>query len=77
MTTEQIKAARMLLGWDQVELAKRAGLGVATLRRLEAIPGPAQGTQVSLDKIAKALTDAGVRFLPQTKVAGIGVRLTA
>lgn len=77
MTTEQIKAARMLLGWDQVKLAEKAGIGVATLRRLEAIPGPAQGSQASLDKIAKALTDAGVKFLPKTQVAGIGVRLMA
>lgn len=75
MTTEQIKAARMLLGWDQVKLAEMAGIGVATLRRLEAIPGQAQGTQVSLDKIAGALTNAGVKFLPRTKIAGIGVRL--
>lgn len=77
MTTEQIKAARMLLGWDQIELAQKAGIGVATLRRLEAIPGLAQGTQVSLDKIMGALEKAGVKFLPQTKIAGIGVRLMA
>lgn len=77
MTVEQIKAARMLLGWDQVKLAEMAGIGVATLRRLEAIPGLAQGTQVSLDKIAGALANAGVKFLPKTKNAGIGVRLAA
>ena len=31
----QIRAARALLGWSQSELAQRAGVGLATLQRLE------------------------------------------
>lgn len=65
----------MLLGWDQVMLADRAGIGVATLRRIEAIPGPAQGSEISLSKIHDALTKAGILFLEQTRSAGLGVRL--
>ena len=31
----QIRAARALLGWSQTQLARRAGLGLATLQRIE------------------------------------------
>ena len=35
-TSEQIKAARALLRMEQEELARRAGVSVTTIRRLEA-----------------------------------------
>ena len=35
-TPEQIKAARALLRMEQEELARRAGVSVTTIRRLEA-----------------------------------------
>jgi len=73
ITTQQIKAARMLLEWDQVELAKRAGVGVATLRRLEAAPGIVSENTNSASKIISALIDADIDFLNTSK--GHGVRL--
>lgn len=73
ITTQQIKAARMLLMWDQVELARRADIGVATLRRIEAIPGPALASAEIMEKLTSAITAAGVQFLDGSR--GIGVRL--
>jgi len=72
--TQQIKAARMLLAWDQVELASRASVGVATLRRIEAHHGEALGSPGSVAKIVSALERAGIEFLgsPDNKP---GVRL--
>ena len=60
---QQIKAARMLLAWDQVELASRASVGVATLRRIEAHHGEALGSPRSVAKIVSALELAGIEFL--------------
>ena len=73
ITTQQIKAARMLLGWDQLELARRAGVGVATLRRMEAIPGSIPEGLMSGSKIVLALINADIEFLNTAK--GLGVRL--
>ena len=39
LTSEQIRAARALLRWDQVRLAKRAKISVETVKRLEKKPG--------------------------------------
>ena len=73
ITTEQIKAARMLLGWDQIELATRAGVGVATLRRIEAVSGPIVEGSTSGSKVICALVKADIEFLNTSK--GRGVRL--
>ena len=73
ITTQQIKAARMLLEWDQIELAKRAGVGVATLRRIEAVPGHINDGSPPAFKIITALVDANIEFL--NTVRGVGVRL--
>ncbi len=73
ITTQQIKAARMLLEWDQPELAKRAGVGVATLRRLEAVSGSVPENSLSGLKIIAALIAAGIEFLNTSR--GLGVRL--
>ena len=68
--TQQIKAARMLLAWNQVELASRASVGVATLRRIEAHHGEALGSPGSVAKIVSALERAGIEFLgtPENKL---------
>ncbi len=63
VSTQQIKAARMLLSWDQVELARHASVGVATLRRIEANQGEAVGGLGTVAKIVSALEGAGIEFL--------------
>ena len=60
--SEQIKAARALLGWSAGELAKRSGVGATTLRRYEMIGGIPQGNINVLLKIKKTLEAAGIRF---------------
>ena len=36
ITAEQCRAARALLDWGQAELAEKAGVGIVTIRQLEA-----------------------------------------
>ena len=77
ITSEQIKAARMLLGWDQPKLAQHAGVGVATIRRIESVRGPVQGSEGSVAKVKAAIEKAGVRFIATTQYGGEGVRKTS
>ena len=73
--TEQIRAARSLLGWSQDDLAKSASIGVATLRRLEGARGEIRGTAQTVWKIQKALEQGGVEFIDGDDNKGPGVRL--
>jgi transcriptional regulator with XRE-family HTH domain len=62
-TSEQIKAARALLRMEQDELARRAGVSVTTIRRLEAPDreyAVAEGTAAG---VQNALEEAGVEFI--------------
>lgn len=70
----QIRAARALLGISQGELADRAEVGVATVRRLEGQTEQVRGTAQVLLRIQKALEAAGVTFLEQDGKVGPGVR---
>jgi transcriptional regulator with XRE-family HTH domain len=70
----QIKAARALLGFGQVELAELAGVGVNTVKRIE-LSEEISGSARSLWKIQTALEAAGVEFIPADDKKGPGVRL--
>jgi predicted transcriptional regulator len=70
----QIRAARALLGWSQGQLARRAGVGLATLQRIEQVDGIVKGNFSTVLKIQKALEEAGIRFT-QDDAGEIGVRL--
>lgn len=72
---EQIKAARALVGWNQLELAKSAGIGLATIRRIEAGKGPLRSNTTTALKIQRALESAGAEFLADNETHGVGVRL--
>jgi len=70
---EQLRAARGLIGWSQAELAKRAGLSLPTVKRVEI----ELGVRVSDDARAKlrhALEMAGIEFIDENG-GGPGVRL--
>jgi transcriptional regulator with XRE-family HTH domain len=70
----QIRAARALLGWSQSQLARRAGVGVATLQRIEQNKGLVKGNFSTIIKIQKALEHAGIHFT-EDDAGVIGVRL--
>jgi hypothetical protein len=58
----QIRAARALIRWTAEELAMRASLGVATIRRAEATDGPLQMTVSNLAAVRRTLSAAGIEF---------------
>ena len=70
----QIKAARSLLGLSQWQLAELAGIGLATLKRIEAA-AEVRGAADTFWKIQTALEKAGVEFIPADESKGPGVRL--
>jgi transcriptional regulator with XRE-family HTH domain len=61
---EQIRAARALLRLEQQDLARRAHVSVATVRRLEAEKGAAGVAPGTLNTIQQALEVAGAEFIP-------------
>ena len=70
----QIRAARALLGLNQETLAAGAGIGSATLKRIEATP-QIRGAADTLWKIEQTLEAAGIKFLSAEGQKGLGVRL--
>jgi transcriptional regulator with XRE-family HTH domain len=74
---EQMRAARALLGLNQTQLAKLAGVGIATVKRIEAESGQIRGAAQTIWKIQTALENAGVRFIDADENAGVGLRLKA
>jgi transcriptional regulator with XRE-family HTH domain len=74
LTAGQCRAARGLLDWSQLELAKQAGVGIVTVRQLEAsVHEPRRAT---LDVVRRALEAAGIEFIDENG-GGPGVRLRA
>ncbi len=71
----QIRAARGLLNISQTELSKRAGLGVATVKRIESSTDDLRVTVQTLLRIQRALEADGVVFIDRDKEHGPGVRL--
>jgi predicted transcriptional regulator len=75
VSIRQIKAARALLEWSQDDLADRSGVGLATIKRLEAGSGEVGGRDATRDALMTTLEKAGIQFIPENG-GGIGVRLT-
>jgi transcriptional regulator with XRE-family HTH domain len=63
ITGGQIRAARALLRWTAEELAERSKLGVATIRRAEAVDGPIPITVANADTIVRAFEEVGIEFI--------------
>ena len=53
---------RALLGWSQSQLARRAGVGLATLQRIEQNVGIVKGNFSITLKLQQTLEQAGIRF---------------
>ena len=74
----QLRAARVLLGLDQRQLAELSGLSVPTIQRMEASEATVRGNVDSLMKLIAALDLAGVEIIHEGAVSnaeGRGVRL--
>jgi len=63
MHAEQLRMARALLKIDQAEFAKRAGLSVETIKRIERMSGTINVNDDTLKKLVRVLTDAGIELL--------------
>src|SRR3984957_11227328 len=68
----QCRAARGLVDWSQQELAKKAGVGIVTVRQLEA--GTHQPRRDTLEVVRRCLESGGVEFIDENG-CGAGVRL--
>jgi predicted transcriptional regulator len=52
-----------LLGWEQIELAKRSRVAVGTIRRMESFSGQIGSRTSTLSQVQQALEKAGIQFL--------------
>jgi transcriptional regulator with XRE-family HTH domain len=78
ITSQQLRAARALLGMDQRALAEASGLSLPTIQRMETSDGVIRGNVESLMKLIAALDRAGVELINEGAVSdkgGRGVRL--
>jgi predicted transcriptional regulator len=62
VTSEQIRAARAMLRIEQKDLAKRAGVSLETVKRIERTPGEIKAYTSTVTALQRALEDAGVEF---------------
>jgi transcriptional regulator with XRE-family HTH domain len=72
VTAAQCRAARGLLDWNQQYLADRAGIGIVTVRQLEA--GASERRRATLEVVKRAFESAGIEFIDENG-GGAGVRL--
>lgn len=78
ITSNQMRAARALLGIDQKKLAELSGVSVPTIRRMESSDGNVRGVVTSLTKVVEALDAAGIELIGDNSpspTGGRGVRL--
>lgn len=75
VTSEQMRAARALIRWEQKDLAERSGVSLPTIKRLETKPGVISANGPTIDALVRAFEAAGVLLIPENG-AGAGVRLS-
>jgi transcriptional regulator with XRE-family HTH domain len=71
MTPTQSRMARAALKWSLSDLAEQAGVGRATVARFEL--GEGETGPETLDKLRKALADAGADFTRRAGRVGVTV----
>ena len=62
ITSEQVRAARALLRWEQKDLAEASGISLPSIKRLEGIKGVLSAQYSTVDAIIAAFDRAGVEF---------------
>ncbi|WP_334186278.1 helix-turn-helix domain-containing protein [Novosphingobium sp.] len=78
ITSQQMRAARALLGIDQKRLAELAGVSLPTIQRMETSDGQVRGVVETLVKVVSALEREGVELIGEkasSQGTGRGVRL--
>lgn len=78
ITSQQLRAARALLGIDQKQLAALAGVSLPTIQRMETSGGQVRGVVETLVKVVLALERAGIELIGESapsRGTGRGVRL--
>jgi transcriptional regulator with XRE-family HTH domain len=76
LTGEQIRAARAMARIEQVELARRAGISLETVKRLERMRGHVEANTRTIASITDAFAALGVVFDLDVG-QGPGLRLAA
>ncbi|SFU21035.1 hypothetical protein SAMN05518861_12544 [Mesorhizobium sp. YR577] len=74
ISSEQIRAARALLRWEQKDLAEASTVSLPSIKRLEGQPGVLAAQARTVDALKGALERAGVLFVEENG-EGAGVRL--
>jgi len=74
ITSEQVRAARALLRWEQKDLADSCGVSLPSIKRLETQRGELAAQPRTVDAIRSALESAGIIIIDQNGY-GPGVRL--
>lgn len=78
ITSQQMRAARALLGIDQKRLAELAGVSLPTIQRMETSDGQVRGVVETLVKVVSALDREGIELIGEHAPSlgvGRGVRL--
>jgi hypothetical protein len=75
LTAAQLRAARQFMGWHATELADKAGVGVATIRRAELCQGRTDMKPETAEKVVEAFEKHGLRFYAADRYGGPGLRL--
>jgi hypothetical protein len=73
ISSAQIRAARAMLRWSALELARLSKVGVATIRRVEVIEGEIPVTAANEAAIRQTFESAGIEFIDENGT-GEGVR---
>jgi len=74
ISSEQVRAARGLIRWEQKDLSAASGISLPSIKRLEQIPGPLAAQSRTVEAIIAAFRKAGVEFIAENG-GGLGVRL--
>jgi len=63
ITSEQVRAARGLLRWEQRDLAEKSGVSIASIKRLERAPGQVMAHSATIVAVVEAFNAGGVEFM--------------
>jgi transcriptional regulator with XRE-family HTH domain len=62
ISSEQVRAARALIRWEQRDLAEASRVSLPSIKRLETTPGPLAAQARTIEALRAALEAAGVEF---------------